>query len=453
VSARTSAATFVVHSRLGVGGFGEVQLATMKKAGKEEQVALKRVRADLAESPEYVMQFEREARISSVLDHPNVVRLLDWGTDDTGPYLALEFVHGLPSSKLIDEFRRRDERLPLPVALSICRDAARGLVYAHQLTVGDGRGLIHRDISPDNILVAYAGDAKLADFGIARGVDSTRMTSTGVTKGKLGFMAPELLDAAPPSFRSDLFAFAVTIYELIAGVQPFGGKTEAEIIAKVLRCAPRPLGDVCEVPREVEAWVMQALKKSVKARPESAHPVLLALEAECAARAEEGHGDVRACMRELWPLQAGVPLAEMTSAPTRVKAAPTPSAQSRRNRQALILGGAMAATAVGFTAYLLSRDLSGLHEARAEIDANARTAPLSATQVDVRIESDPPGATVQLEGARREGKTPLTLERLRPGQKYRLDVYLPGWFAWSETIVADGTPVRVKLEKLPVQQR
>lgn len=459
MSHRVATATFEVHSRLGVGGFGEVQLATMRKGTLEAMVALKRVRADLADVPQYALQFEREARISARLDHPHVVKLLDFGTDDVGPYLALEYVHGRPASSIIDEYVRRDAQVPLPVALSICRDAARGLVYAHQLDLGDTRGLIHRDISPDNVLVAYSGAAKLADFGIARGTDSTRMTTTGVTKGKLGFMAPELLDAKPPSVRSDLFAFAVTTYELLSGQQPFGGKTEVEIVGKLLKGTPARLGSLCQVPRNVEDWVMRALKKSASARPESAHEVLLALEAECEHRPEEGHADVRACMRELWPVQAGVALTELARRATVVKVGKPSTKKSGRPTtiDKIVGGGVLAGLVLGGVGYLLTRDTSHLREPQptGESEQNqappwlSRAGPAPMDRIDISVESDPPGATVQLNGVKRDGKTPLVLERLRPGETYKLDVVMPGWFAWSDSFVANGQVVKVKLEKLP----
>jgi eukaryotic-like serine/threonine-protein kinase len=444
-------AAFTVHRRLGAGGFGEVQLASMKKGNDEALVALKRVRADLAGSAEYTLQFEREAKLTSLLDHPNVVRLLDFGADGAGPYLALEFVHGRPSSAVLDAFLERSERVPIAVALTILRDAARGLVYAHHLEVGETVGLIHRDLSPDNVLVGFDGESKLSDFGIARGLNSTRMTATGAGKGKLGFMAPELLDGAAPSFRSDLFAFAVTAYELISGVNPFAGKTEAEIIARVLKCNPVPLAARCsDVPPEVEAWVTAALKRNPEARPESAVGALHALEDYCGHWPDEGRAEVRKCLKALWEKEAAVKVDALLRDPTPLKdprkAKKKKGGPSRGDR----LAGAAAVIAIILvpTVYLLGQDLSFLHKNAQRLADEQFPSSRPSSDVDVVVESEPPGATVQLEGVPQPQKTPMVLSHLRRGQEYRVDVYLDGFYAWSETVVAKGQSLIITLKKL-----
>ena len=445
-------ATFTVHRRLGAGGFGEVQLASMRKGGTESLVALKRVRADLAGSAEYALQFEREAKLTSLLDHPNVVRLLDFGADSAGPYLALEFVHGRPASALVDVFKARGERVPIAVALTILRDAARGLVYAHQLEVGKTVGLIHRDLSPDNVLVGFDGGAKLSDFGIARGVNSTRMTATGAGKGKLGFMAPELLDGADPTFSSDLFAFAVTAYELISGVAPFAGKSEAEIIARVLRGQPVSLASICSgVPPEVEAWVMGAMRSNPKERPSSAVEVLHALEDYCGPWPDEGRAEVRKCLKECWAKEASVKVDALLRDPSPLKETRKPKKKKGRpTRTDKLVGGAvLGAIILGPTLYLLIIDAGALRRQAERLADEQFPSRRASGDVDVVVESNPPGATVQLEGVPQPQKTPMVLSHLERGQKYRVDVYLEGYYAWSQTVEAKGQSLVITLEKMP----
>ena len=474
--------SFDVRARLGVGGFGEVSLAGMKRHGDEEYVALKRVRPDLLEQQDYLMQFEREAKICAHLDHPHVVKQVAFGHDDDGPYLALEYINGKPASAIDEEYDRRGEAMPLQVALAISRDAARGLNYAHQLVVGGDRGLIHRDLSPDNILVAYDGIAKLSDFGIARAVGATRMTTQGGVKGKLGYMSPEILDGGDADVRSDLFAFAATMYRLISGEHAFSGKTEAELIRNVLKCKPARLDGLCEVPADVSEWVMSCLQKRPQARPESVRSVLKVLEAHCRNRPDEGRGDVKACMRALWPMQAGVSVQQLAAQATAVK---KPAATRKGNRSGppfLIAAVAMLFVVGGAGAFFFTQssdptiarplerppegeplDLPNpirlgatkedVEQAATTMHVRSQMGPKDALNaVDVEVRSDPKGAIVQLDGIKQASRTPMTLKGLRPGQLYQVDVSAPGYYAFSEKVVADGKPVDVKLKPLAVQK-
>jgi eukaryotic-like serine/threonine-protein kinase len=449
--ARGDDVSFDVRAPLGVGGFGEVSLALMKKDGDAQYVALKRIRADLLEQQDYLMQFEREAKICAHLDHPHVVKQVAFGHDDDGPYLALEYVNGRPASAIDAEYERRGEAMPLAVALAISRDAARGLSYAHGLVVGADRGLIHRDLSPDNILVAYDGTAKLSDFGIARAMGQTRMTTQGGVKGKLGYMSPQILDGEDADVRSDLFAFAATMYRLLCGQHAFDGKTEAELIRNVLKCKPARLDGLCDVPADVNEWVMACLQKRPQARPESVRPVLKMLEAHCQSRPDEGRGDVKACMRALWPTQAGVSVQQLAAQATALKQArPTAKSPVRFVLAAALLVLTLAATA---TALLFSgADPTLARPPQRPLQAEQADGPNPLNAVDVEVRSEPKGAIVQLDGIKQASRTPMTLKGLRPGQLYQVDVAAPGFYAWSEKVVADGKAVDVKLKPLAVQK-
>lgn len=474
--------TFEVGSRLGGGGFGEVYLAQLRRGPATQLVALKRIRGDLLAAVEYQLQFEREARICALLDHPHVVKLVAYGTDDVGPYLALEYVNGRPSSALDVEMTRRGQRLPREVVNSICRDAARGLAYAHQLEVGEERGVIHRDLSPDNILVAYEGITKISDFGIARAVGSTRMTTVGGVKGKYGFMSPELMEGGEPSVQTDLFAFAATMYRLFAGEHAFDGKNEAELVYAVLKCRPARLGARCDVPPAIDDWVMQALRKKPSARPDGVLPVLTLLEELCRHRPDEGRGDVRSLMHGLWPQQAGVPLDELARAPTAMKRPPAKVAPAGRRGGPWLVAAAAAVVAVlGLGLWLWPApadpgrlipferpeepppepinlmELStkeGVERAMTRERVRAQMGPRGPiNKIDVRVTSEPPGATVQLEGIKQAERTPMVLKGLRPGESYRVDVTMPGRYAWSETFKADGRTIEARLDPMPAGGR
>ena len=288
-----AAPQFEILARLGSGGMGEVYLATMRQDGEEQRVALKRLRSDSGPVSERYPYFEREAKVSALLLHPNIVRLIAWGIDDVGPYLALEVVEGRSASALLREYIRFQERLPELAALCIARDVARGLRYAHQ------QGVVHRDISPDNVLVAFDGRSKLTDFGVARVAGDLTLTSTGAVVGKYGYLAPELFEGHKASEQSDVFSFAATVYRLLAGVAAFAGRTDAELMRAVLSVESVPIEQHCDVPPEVARWLNQALHKDPAQRP-SLEAGLEALEG---ALPGDGYEEVRACMDRAWPIE------------------------------------------------------------------------------------------------------------------------------------------------------
>lgn len=263
-------ARFTLHHRLGMGGMGEVHLATMERNGRVELVALKRMRADYLNHPEHLQQFEREASICSALAHETVVAMRAYGQDAQGPYLALEYVHGRSASALLGAFLKVNKHLGMDACLSIAHDVARGLHYAHSVSSEElgQRGLVHRDVSLDNVLVSYEGIAKLADFGIAKLQGMTSVTRTGTVKGKYGYMAPELFEGHPADTLTDVFAFAASLFRLVCGVAAFSGRSDAELMRAVLTAqAPRAASLRPEMPSAVDEWIHRALSKERSERP------------------------------------------------------------------------------------------------------------------------------------------------------------------------------------------
>jgi eukaryotic-like serine/threonine-protein kinase len=231
-----SAPSFQVIRELGSGGMGRVFLARTTDERGERWVALKRIRSDLGRTAEFKAQFEREGTICSLLNHESVVSQVAWGEDDDGPYLALEYVPGETASRLLSALERMNRRLDVGAALSIARDVAEGLAYAHAFrneALGV-TGVLHRDVSPDNVLVSTDGRAKLTDFGVAKLVGATTLTREQTLKGKLTHMAPELFDGHPADALCDVFSAGVLLYQLLAGVPPFSGRNEGELLRAVL---------------------------------------------------------------------------------------------------------------------------------------------------------------------------------------------------------------------------
>ncbi|GEN08708.1 serine/threonine protein kinase [Myxococcus fulvus] len=222
--------------KLASGGMAEVFLA--KAAGPmgfEKTLVLKRILPHLAEDPAFVEMFLGEARLAAQLEHPNIVQIFDFGEADGSYFLAMEFIDGPTLRRLVK--RALEQPLPPVVCAKLVAQAAEGLAFAHEFSdaaTGEPLGLIHRDVSPDNILVSRQGAVKVVDFGVAKVAGQGHRTQTGVVKGKVAYMPPEQLRASPLDRRVDVYALGVVLYELLTGKRPFETTTEASTMQAIL---------------------------------------------------------------------------------------------------------------------------------------------------------------------------------------------------------------------------
>ncbi|WP_426746909.1 protein kinase [Myxococcus faecalis] len=222
--------------KLASGGMAEVFLA--KAAGPmgfEKTLVLKRILPHLAEDPAFVEMFLGEARLAAQLEHPNIVQIFDFGEADGSYFLAMEFIDGPTLRRLVK--RASEQPLPPVVCAKLVAQAAEGLAFAHEFSdaaTGEPLGLIHRDVSPDNILVSRQGAVKVVDFGVAKVAGQGHRTQTGVVKGKVAYMPPEQLRASPLDRRVDVYALGVVLYELLTGKRPFEATTEASTMQAIL---------------------------------------------------------------------------------------------------------------------------------------------------------------------------------------------------------------------------
>ncbi len=265
------------------GGMAEVYLARQAgAAGFEKLVCLKRILPHLARDKQFVEMFLNEARLAARLDHPNIVSIFDLGEANGNYFIAMEFIDG-PSLRAIHKLAaEREESLPIPEICKIVSMAAGGLQYAHDLADNDGKplGLVHRDISPDNVLVHRNGSAKVVDFGIAKAANSSSQTRTGTLKGKVAYMPPEQLRGEQLDRRTDVFALGVCLYELLAGKRPWEGTSEVALIGKIMTEDPQPLGELRpDAPPKLLHIVNKALQKEKSARYQSCAELQADLEA------------------------------------------------------------------------------------------------------------------------------------------------------------------------------
>src|SRR2546423_212550 len=207
-------------------------------AGIEKTVALKRILPGLDAAAEFVQMFIDEARIAVSLTHVNVAQVFDFGEVGGTYYLAMELVDGVDLGRLMEAARRRNRERPgVPPAMAafIVAEAARGLAYAHDRRGPSGAllGIVHRDVSPQNVLLSYSGEVKIADFGIAKAVGKLHKTQSGAVMGKLRYMSPEQVTGEPLDGRSDVFALGVVLWELLTGAQLFHGDNPGQVTEQV----------------------------------------------------------------------------------------------------------------------------------------------------------------------------------------------------------------------------
>jgi serine/threonine-protein kinase len=278
----------IVHGRYellelaGSGGMAHVYRAVARgAAGFQRQVALKRIREQLTNSTEFVRMFIEEARVCSDLDHGNIVQVYDFGVDSRGYYLVMEWIDGVHLGQYMDVLAQRGQALPWRHVAAIGAQVLSGLAAAHEHVDASGRAIpvIHRDVTPQNILLSVSGIAKLTDFGLARATDRASMTDPEVVKGKLSYLAPELVYGQPATVQSDLYSLGIVLWEALAGERLFWGETASERVRKVREAEVPPLASRrASLPAQLVAIVERALARNPSQRYASAeamHDALL----------------------------------------------------------------------------------------------------------------------------------------------------------------------------------
>jgi len=256
--------------KLAEGGMGEVHLARMEgPAGFEKRVVIKKILRQFSSDPKFVERFIEEGKTLVTLSHGNIVPVFDLGVVDGEYYLAMEYVEGGNLRDAIKFLSATGTKVPWHLAVTIVTGVCRALAFAHDRTDDEGRPLhiVHRDISPSNIMVSRHGDVKLVDFGIARSTRSLQHTISGFIEGKVYYMSPEQARGETLDRRTDLFSMGVVFYELVTGKRPFEGENELQVLEHIKSADPEPPHRVVAgVPESLSGVIMRCLAKEREAR-------------------------------------------------------------------------------------------------------------------------------------------------------------------------------------------
>lgn len=290
---------------LATGGMGEVFLARQEgPAGFVKPVVIKRILKHLASNEAFVQMFLNEARLAASISHSNVVQIYELGCEDGTYFIVMEYVDGRSLHAVRKALKAHQRDFPPTIAARICAQALHGLHYAHQLISAEGTplGIVHRDVSPENILVGFNGQVKLVDFGIAKANSIAGNTRAGAFKGKFHYMAPEQVTEGQIDARTDIYAMGVVLYELLTGMRPFNATTDPALIyAIATETPPHPLEVNPKLPAAIAEIVVKAMAKASGDRYPTAADMADALERFIESTSEKvGDIQVSALMKELF---------------------------------------------------------------------------------------------------------------------------------------------------------
>jgi serine/threonine-protein kinase len=273
---------YALYGEIAAGGMATVHFGRLVGAvGFSRTVAIKRLHPQFAKDPDFVTMFLDEARLAARVVHPNVVTTIDVVPIDDEVFLVMEYVHGEALSKLIRAARRGGGLVPPPIAIAIMAGALHGLHAAHEAKSerGEPLNIVHRDVSPQNILVGLDGVARVLDFGVAKAAMRAQSTRDGQMKGKVSYMAPEQLRGRGVDRRTDVFAAGIVLWETLTGRRLFDGDDPGEVLTKLLEARiPNPSEIEPQISADLDAVVMRALDRDIDRRFTSAREFAIALE-------------------------------------------------------------------------------------------------------------------------------------------------------------------------------
>lgn len=272
---------YQVLERIDAGGMAEVFKAnSTSMQGFQKLVAIKRILPELTKKPRFIRMFLDEAKVSLHLNHNNCVQIFDLGRAGDTYFIVMEFVDGTNLKHIIEDLHRHHEMMAVEHAVYIAIEICKGLAHAHNKRdlAGEPLKIVHRDISPPNVLVSIEGEVKITDFGLAKAQSQVEITDPGVVKGKFGYLSPEAADGELVDHRTDIFAVGILIWEMLVGKRLFLGKTDYDTLALVQRAKISPVSNHrSDVPVQLEQIIERALARDPQRRYQDAQSLTIAL--------------------------------------------------------------------------------------------------------------------------------------------------------------------------------
>ncbi|MGZ3449505.1 MAG: protein kinase domain-containing protein [Polyangiales bacterium] len=466
---------YTLLRRMGTGGMAEIFLALQRSvAGFEKLIVIKRILPSMTGDRSFIDMLLHEARVAATLSHPNIVQTIDVGSVDGSYFIALEHIHGEDLRSVVRQMKKKGvTEFPLEHAISIILGMCAGLAYAHEKRDLDGTPLniVHRDISPQNVMVGFAGDVKIVDFGVAKsGTQNAEQTKSGQLKGKVPYMSPEQARGEEIDWRSDIFAIGVMLFELTTGKRLFKGATEFETLKLIIeRDYPRPSFVAGGYPLGLETIVMRALEKDPAKRYQSAR---------------EMQADIEAFVRDMKLPVSSIALAEFMKMLFEEKLQAQKEALMQGRQLAEIISqeivhsektgtgvdsgrfsshnistssGAIATgsvpppakaakwpfIAIPIVAIAAAGAVLALKGKKEEAPAAQATEPAAAAKASLTVKSDPPGAHIWINGEVRAEVTPATIENLPIG-KVDVKVGMEGYASKVEKVELAAGPATTR---------
>jgi hypothetical protein len=266
---------YVLHRKIARGGMAELFLADyVREDGFRRKVAVKRILPHLAGNPDFVKMFTREARVAALLQHPNIVQIFDYGNIENAYFIAMEYIDGKSLGEILSTLKHG---LSIERAIFIISQICKGLDYSHNKkdeNTGEPFKIVHRDISPQNLLISYQGEVKISDFGISKARSEPSLTQAGVVKGKLAYLSPEQALGESIDHRADIYALGLVFYETLSGKRVYPFSSDVEAIRMIPQMDIEPLCNlISDIPEELNRIVMKCLEKQKNLRYQSAGAV------------------------------------------------------------------------------------------------------------------------------------------------------------------------------------
>jgi serine/threonine protein kinase len=262
---------YLLHQKIARGGMAELFLADyVRRDGFKRRVAIKRILPHLAGNQNFIKMFTREARVAALLQHPNIVQIFDYGKIENVYFIAMEYIDGKDLGEILAALK---QGLPIDKAVFIISRICKGLDYSHTKrddNTGEPFHIVHRDISPQNLLISYQGEVKISDFGISKARSEPSLTQAGVIKGKMAYLSPEQALGEPIDHRADIYALGLVFHETLTGKRVYRFSSDIEAIRTIPKMDIEPVkNSVPDVSEELNRIVMKCLEKQKELRYQS----------------------------------------------------------------------------------------------------------------------------------------------------------------------------------------